>query len=83
VYSATSLDEWMNELGSRLGQIHIHDNNGIYDEHLPIGEGNFPFQQFFSMIRERDVNPIITLESHTEQNLWKMLEKIKAMKLLV
>jgi sugar phosphate isomerase/epimerase len=82
VYSSTSLEEWVDGLGDRLGQIHIHDNNGLHDEHLPIGEGNFPFQNFFSMIRKRKVNPIITLESHTEQNLWKMLEKIKAMKLL-
>jgi sugar phosphate isomerase/epimerase len=73
----------MDGLGDRIGQIHVHDNNGLLDEHLPVGEGNFPFQIFFSMIRERDVKPIITLESHTEQNLWKMLENMKAMKLLI
>lgn len=83
VFSATSLDEWMDGLGDRIGQIHVHDNNGLLDEHLPVGEGNFPFQIFFSKIRERDVKPIITLESHTEQNLWKMLENMKAMKLLI
>jgi sugar phosphate isomerase/epimerase len=81
VYSVTTLEEWMNGLGPRIGQIHIHDNNGLLDEHLPVGEGTFPFQKFFSMIHERGIRPIITVESHTEKNLWKMLENIKAMKL--
>ena len=81
VFSTTPLEEWIDGLWTRLGQIHIHDNNGILDEHLPVGEGNFPFQDFFSMIREKGLKPIMTVESHTEKNLWKMLENIKAMNL--
>lgn len=83
VFSATPLEEWINGLGSRIGQIHIHDNNGLLDEHLPVGEGNFPFRDFFGMIREKGISPIVTIESHTEKNLWRMLENIKAMKLFV
>jgi sugar phosphate isomerase/epimerase len=81
VFSTTPLEEWMDGLWTRLGQIHIHDNNGLLDEHLPVGEGNFPFQDFFSMIRGKGLKPIMTVESHTEKNLWKMLANIKAMKL--
>ncbi len=83
VYSASSLEEWMNGLGSRIGQVHIHDNNRLLDEHLPIGEGNFPFQIFFEMIRHKKLDPIITLEPHSEKNLWRTLENIEALNLFV
>ena len=83
VYSATPLEEWINGLGARIGQVHIHDNNGLLDEHLPVGEGNFPFHAFFEMIRKRKLKPVITLESHSEKQLWRMLENIKAQNLFV
>jgi len=83
VFSETPLEEWMISLGSRIGQIHIHDNNGLLDEHLPVGDGNFPFRDFFGIIRKKGINPIITVESHTEKHLWRMLENIKAMKMFV
>jgi len=83
VYSTSPLEEWMNGLGSRIGQIHVHDNNGLLDEHLPVGEGNFPFQAFFKMIRQKKLKPVITLESHSEKHLWRTLENIKALNLFV
>ena len=81
VYSAEPLEEWMNCLGPLIGQIHIHDNNGLLDEHLPVGEGSFPFQAFFKMIHQRALKPVVTLETHSEKRLWRMLERIAALKL--
>jgi sugar phosphate isomerase/epimerase len=83
VYSTAPLEEWMDGLGFRIGQIHIHDNNGFLDEHLPVGEGNFPFQAFFQLIHQKKLKPVITLESHSEKHLWRMLENIKALNILV
>ena len=71
----------MDCLGARIGQVHIHDNNGLLDEHLPVGEGNFPFHTFFDLIRKRRLRPVITLETHSEKQLWRMLENIKAQNL--
>lgn len=83
VYSTTPLEEWINGLGDRIGQVHIHDNNGLLDEHLPVGDGNFPFHAFFEMIHQRKLKPVITLESHSEKQLWRMLENIKTQNLFV
>ncbi|PJA47729.1 MAG: AP endonuclease [Syntrophobacterales bacterium CG_4_9_14_3_um_filter_49_8] len=82
VFSRTPLEVWLDKLAAYLGQVHLHDNNGVADEHLPVGEGNFPFQDFFRMLRERGLDPIITLESHSEKDMWQMLRNIKAMGLL-
>ena len=39
-----SLDEWLVPLKERIKEFHIHDNHGKSDEHLPVGQGLFPFR---------------------------------------
>jgi len=81
-FSRSGLEEWMDTLGSRIGQIHLHDNHGSADEHLPVGEGTFPFQRFFESLKKKGVRPIVTLEPHTQEDLWRTLENIRRMGLL-
>lgn len=81
-FGKVSPEKWMEGLGDRLGEIHIHDNHGVADEHLPVGEGNFLFEELFRIVRERRIRPILTIESHSENDLWKMLGNIGDMKLL-
>ncbi|HUH66556.1 MAG TPA: sugar phosphate isomerase/epimerase family protein [Syntrophales bacterium] len=82
VFSTSPLDDWMNALGARLGEIHIHDNNGLLDEHLPVGEGTFPFRKLFEMINQKGLKPLITVETHSEKRLWRMLENLKTLNLV-
>ena len=82
VFSRTPLDMWMEKLAPYLGQLHIHDNSGAADDHLPVGEGNFPFARFFAMLRERNLSPIVTLEAHSEGDLRQTVQNIKMMNLL-
>jgi len=81
-FSRVSLEEWLDAIGPRIGQIHLHDNHGMTDEHNPVGEGTFPFDRFFAVLKEKGISPIVTLEPHTEEDLWKTLENIGRMKLL-
>lgn len=37
--------EYINNFHDKLSCIHYHDNNGLNDEHLPIGEGNIPWEE--------------------------------------
>ncbi len=74
--------EWLEMLGDRLGEIHIHDNDGTADQHLPVGEGNFPFRELMALVRQKNLKPILTIESHSDTSLRRMLENIRAMKLL-
>lgn len=82
VFSKSSLNLWTGALGRRIGQLHLHDNHGGTDEHLPVGEGSFPFRDFFSTLKGLDVDPILTVEPHTEENLRKTLENIERLGLL-
>ena len=82
VFSGVPLEAWMDRLGSRLIEIHLHDNQGGLDEHLPVGKGTFPFVKLFSILRERKITPILTVEAHSEKNLAQTLANIKALGIL-
>lgn len=40
--SDAPVEEWADALGSLIGHVHIHDNHGDRDAHLPLGQGNAP-----------------------------------------
>ncbi len=77
VFSKTPLSLWMEKLGEYLAEVHLHDNHGEMDEHLPIGEGRFDFKELFSLFSRWGLNPIHTLEPHEEAHLWRSLEAVK------
>ena len=81
VFGSVPLASWIEELGDLLGEMHIHDNHGLTDEHLPVGEGNIPFRELFATVRKRNLRPLLTVESHSKKILDRMLENLRAMEL--
>jgi len=69
VFSQASLDEWLDVLGPWLKRLHLHDNDGSFDQHLGLGRGTFDFKALFDWIRKHGLNPAITLEPHRESDL--------------
>ncbi len=43
IFSRLPLEEWIESLGGNLAHLHVHDNHGMDDEHLPVGSGNIDF----------------------------------------
>ena len=74
VFSKTPVPIWLETLGRYLCEVHLHDNHKEMDEHLPLGEGGFDFEQFFSLLSQLKLNPIYTIEPHEEAHLWRGLE---------
>lgn len=50
------------EAGSRLDHLHLHDNHGGKDEHLPIGEGIIDFEAFVKALKKVDYTGLYMLE---------------------
>jgi sugar phosphate isomerase/epimerase len=69
LFSTGPITEWLDALGSYLVEMHLHDNRRHADEHLPLGEGNIDFPGIFAYLREKDLNPIFTLEPHLAEHL--------------
>jgi sugar phosphate isomerase/epimerase len=76
VFSEVPLEDWINTLSPYLTQLHLHDNQGSRDQHLPPGEGNFPFGDLFTMLKKRNLTPIVTLETHSLENFRKAVARI-------
>lgn len=74
VFSKTPLSLWIESLKKYLFEIHLHDNHGEMDEHLPMGEGSFNFDELFNLFTQFGLKPIYTLEPHEEAHLWRGLE---------
>jgi sugar phosphate isomerase/epimerase len=71
--------KWLEALEQWLGQLHLHDNRGFRDEHLPIGNGHFEFKKLFSYLKSSKMKPIITLEPRSENDLWDSLNALDRM----
>jgi len=46
------MPEVVQRLGLRLEAVHLHDNLGVLDDHLPIGRGSIDWSPVFSAIRK-------------------------------
>lgn len=69
VFSKAPLREWVETLGERLREVHLHDNDGLQDAHLPVGKGTVDFDGLFGYLRDMGREPVLTLEPHTEEHL--------------
>ncbi len=67
--------------------VHIHDNDGLYDQHLPPGDGNIEFEKYLKIFREKlDTLPLV-LEMYQDikieeikrarKNLYKILGEVR------
>lgn len=57
---------WVEMMGARLRHIHLHDNNGKTDDHLPVGKGIIDFDAFFAALRKWSPDATVSLEIITE-----------------
>ena len=68
-FSEVPLPQWLNDLGDRIGHLHLHDNHGADDEHLAPGRGIVDFDMLFSWLADRGSTPVMTLEAHDEETV--------------
>lgn len=73
LFAEVSLEEWFSALGDRLVHLHLHDNDGTSDAHLPIGEGNINFSSLFELLGPMQKSLFATLEVHSKPGLLRSL----------
>jgi len=80
-FAGNSWRDWLPALSPWLGHLHLHDNHGDGDRHLPVGAGRFDFAGLFDYLRRNDLHPTMTLEAFSEEDLVKSLEALSSMEL--
>ncbi len=63
--SGTAVEEWVTQLAPYIKHIHVNDNNGTEDSHLPIGAGAFPWEKYKAYMKQLpgDVTALIEVRS--------------------
>jgi sugar phosphate isomerase/epimerase len=78
-FAKNNWQDWLPALVPWLGQLHLHDNHGDRDAHLAPGRGSFDFPGLFRYLKEQRLQPLVTLEPHTEDDLWESLAALERM----
>lgn len=79
LFGKLSMKEWLDAIGPRLYHLHLHDNHGYADEHLPVGEGTIDFTPLQHHLRQSATLPSMTLEAHSAEHLQRSLQNVRAL----
>jgi sugar phosphate isomerase/epimerase len=77
LFSDLSLDGWLSAMGESLAELHLHDNFGDRDSHLPVGDGIFDFPGLLSHLDKEGISPLIVLEHHSRKETLLSLKKMR------
>jgi len=62
----TRVDEFLDKCLERVVHVHLHDNHGTKDEHLPAGQGTVDWKKVCRAIQYLDVRFILESRSIEE-----------------
>jgi sugar phosphate isomerase/epimerase len=77
LFKKVGMDDWFEALGTRIAEVHIHDNSGTRDDHAPPGEGAIDFEKFFRLMERYAPGAAYTIESHSLEHLERSLRVLK------
>jgi len=78
LFSRLPVQKWMEAFGPDLREMHIHDNRGLRDDHLPVGEGSINFRGVLLAARDAGTTPILTVEPHREEHFSRSIASLRA-----
>jgi sugar phosphate isomerase/epimerase len=76
IWSRILPEQWVAAMDYRLHHVHLHDNNGLRDQHLPAGAGTIQFDPFFEALGALHENVTVSLEVDAEKKI--VVENLKA-----
>jgi sugar phosphate isomerase/epimerase len=68
---------WIDAFPDKIFHLHLSDNDGVLDRHLPIGDGSIDFNSVFSQLDDIGFSGTATLEVGSEANNIKSLEVLR------
>ena len=68
LFSKLPVQQWAEAFGKEIRLVHVHDNRGLRDDHLPVGEGSINFRGVLLAVADAGARPILTLEPHRKEH---------------
>ncbi len=70
---------WIHALGDDISEVHLHDNCGTRDEHLPLLEGKINFRGVIAELIRRNRETVFTLEPHTFEHAVRSVKNFRSL----
>jgi len=68
-FGGGDFDRWLNTLWPVIAHLHLHDNQGLDDDHQALGTGRVPLEFVLNFLADKGQKPLITLEPHHKNSL--------------
>ncbi len=78
LFSQVPLHRWAEAFGKGIGLMHVHDNRGQRDDHLPVGEGSLNYRGVLLSVLDAGARPILTVEPHRKEHFSRSVEGLQA-----
>ena len=79
VYGKGEYLRWIRMLAPYIRHIHLSDNEGMIDQHIPLGAGTVDFDEFFTALGQFNVSPTYTIEMGNREDLKESLEFLESL----
>lgn len=73
LFSEVPTEQWVKAFDNGLAELHLHDNDGREDLHLPVGEGEFDFSRLLRKVDSKGLTPVTVLEHHSKEETSRSL----------
>jgi sugar phosphate isomerase/epimerase len=73
------IEDFFETLRTYMVNIHLHANNGVDDQHLPLSEGKMQINEILEKVKKSNFQPPLTLECHSIEGLhqdYNLLQKL-------
>ncbi|MEW6721289.1 MAG: sugar phosphate isomerase/epimerase family protein [Thermodesulfobacteriota bacterium] len=78
LFSPLPVHRWAEAFGEATGLMHVHDNRGTRDDHLPVGEGTINFRGVLLAAIDAGARPILTVEPHRREHFSRSVAALRA-----
>ncbi|MCS3901195.1 sugar phosphate isomerase/epimerase family protein [Methanococcus voltae] len=84
-YLNNNIDEFLREkkVFNRIKHVHIHDNNGDFDEHLNLGDGKIPFENYKKALKDLNCIKMVEVQSRRLNNIEEIDKSVSELKKLL
>ncbi len=79
LFSRLPLQKWAEAFGPLVREMHVHDNRGLRDDHLPVGEGSINFRGVILAVADAGGRPILTVEPHRVEHFHRAVSSLRAL----
>jgi sugar phosphate isomerase/epimerase len=73
-------EAFFKEFGDRIVHLHLSDNKGIEDDHLPLGCGNIDWEKIIKILKKYKFDNSITLEIFSKDRDYLLLSREKLLR---